>query len=126
MTALLERLEGASAGSDELSAYVIKHFRAPNGEVICSPINGKWCVYTAPGRLLENSSRDGWHRPEGWPVTEGIDAALALAERVIGGHIAVQLLADVLDANDDDLLAVSDIPRLLCAALIRATAKEAD
>lgn len=83
---LIERLEKAGEGSGELSAHVMMHFRAPDGKVEQSAINGAWCVYEASGRIVENSSRNGWWRPEGWKVTESLDAALALAERVLSGH----------------------------------------
>jgi hypothetical protein len=82
---LITRLEKAAEGSDELSANIMMLFRAPAGRVEQSAINGAWCVYEASGRLVENSSRNGWWRPDGWKVTTSIDAALALAERVLPG-----------------------------------------
>lgn len=85
ITSLIEKLEGAEGPSQELSARVIHSVRVPDGSVEQSKINSRWCVYDKNGRLLENSSRNGWWRESGWEVTESLDAALALAERLLPG-----------------------------------------
>jgi len=83
---LVARLEGASEGSSELSAHVIKAALAPEHTwVEQSKFNGVWCIYERPEkpRIWEVSGS-----LRGASVTESIDAALALAERVLPGRAA--------------------------------------
>lgn len=94
MSGLVEKLEAAEVGSQMLSAFVMQSVRAPEGRVEQSPFNGRWCVYNERGRLLEDSSHNGWWREGGWEVTTSIDAALALVpERVFwslkGPHFGI-------------------------------------
>ncbi len=49
-----------------------------------------------------------------------LDAALALAARVHGEAYTLDLLQDVVALNDADSLSILDLPRLLCAATLRA------
>jgi hypothetical protein len=129
--AVLAKLEAAEAGNDELSARVMQSLVVPNGSVRQSPFNGAWCVYDGL-RLWER--RGGWHRPDGWPVTTSLDAALALAERVLADDWAIYVekrphwsggptwSAHVTDGCvvREDWLAPT--PALaLCIAILRAT-----
>lgn len=138
--ALIAKLESASEGSRELDRELMaltyvweqRHIGATcwdkkasgkrvddNDDTCCPDAKHLDWVWVDPlTDQWKTTARDGFE------FTTSIDAALALAERVIGGHIAMMLLSDVLDANDGDLLSVSDIPRLLCAALLRASAAE--
>ena len=126
---LVERLEVADAGSEELSARVMQALTEPSGYVERSRFNGVWCVYRADGKLTER--RGPWCRPEGWAVTESLDAALALAERVLpkewtwrvekngeGYHGAFWSDPDYAPEGE----AVCPTPSLaLCAAILKAT-----
>lgn len=55
-----------------------------------------------------------------------LDAALALAERVHGEAYALALMQDVVALNDADGLAIRDLPRLLCAYILRAKQGEGE
>jgi len=121
ITSLIEKLEVAEGPSQELSARVIHAVRAPDGAVEQSRINGRWCVYDKNGRLLESGSRNGWWREGGWEVTESLDAALALAGRVVGEEAALSILQDTVDGwNAAAGLSIRNLPRLFCAAVLRA------
>lgn len=58
--------------------------------------------------------------PADW--TTSLDAALALAERVLGEDEALRLLARIVaDVYDDPVNGtIKDLPRLLCIAILRA------
>ena len=104
ITSLIEKLEGAETGSLELDADVA--------------LQVGWTVH--PG--------DNWIGPHAEiavpDYTTSLDAALALAERIVGSKEALLLLSDMLtreaDGSDFDAITVSDLPRLLCAAILRA------
>ena len=83
ITSLIEKLEGAGKGGGELSAHVIKALLAPaDAWVEQSRFNGAWCVY----ERREKPRLWGEYNPlKSAPVTTSIDAALALAERVLPG-----------------------------------------
>lgn len=50
-----------------------------------------------------------------------LDAALALAERVLGEEVALSILQDTVDGwNAAAGLSIRNLPRLLCAAVLRA------
>ena len=130
LTTLIERLEAAEVGNGELSALVMQSLVVPGGAVRQSPFNGAWCVYDGL-RLWEQ--RGGWHRPEGWPTTTSLDAALALAERVLPGwgwcirtDDTGQCFANVFPKcpNTDriyfDVYAATH-PLALCIAILKAT-----
>lgn len=93
ITSLIEKLEGAEVGSRELDCAVAR------------------VLDCYKGFATEH-------------LTTSLDAALALAERVLGGKEALLLLTDLLtreaEASDFDSIAVSDLPRLFCAAILRA------
>lgn len=84
VSALLVRVKGADKPSPELDARILCVLAAPGGcYVEQSKINGAWCIFTP---RLHNGDptlweRHGWYRPDGWPVTASLDAAIALAER---------------------------------------------
>lgn len=90
LAALLSRLEGGEA-SDDLDALILCAFAAPAGSYVeQSPINGAWCIYdgtTDRSGLPRLWDKRGWHRVGGWPLTQSLDAALALAERVLPGQL---------------------------------------
>lgn len=86
LTALIARVEAATRADLELDALILCEVAAPKGSFVeRSKINGAWCIYEEPSRLWEMSSRNGWHRSEGWGLTSSLDAALSLLERVLPG-----------------------------------------
>ena len=125
---LIERLEAAGEGSRELDAEVwvelvecdrLWRYWAPvdehhgHGE----PIPG--ALYYAP------HCAQVFVTPE---VTTSLDAALALASRVLDSKSALHLLADLLSyeaaQSDFDLIKTDDLPRLLCIAILKARATQ--
>lgn len=60
--------------------------------------------------------------------TASLDAALALASRVLGGKSALHLLTDLLSyeaaQSDFDLIKTDDLARLLCIAILKARATQ--
>jgi len=114
ITSLIEKLEGAEVGSNRLSDEVLSacgyaETRFPMDS--CT----YWVHPSAPKSPLSVAQES---------VTTSLDAALALAERIVGGKEALLLLTDLLTreaaASDFDSIRVSDLPRLLCAAILRA------
>lgn len=106
---LIERLEGAAEGSRELDA--------------------EWLRTVTEAQVLARFGDYEW-RPDGvgiWRAmpspTTSLDAALALAERVLGEKEAMYALSDVIAdegrSTDLDLITLSDLPRLLCIAVLR-------
>ena len=82
----------------------------------------EWC-YSGGAPGLVNYDPEMWLiRNGGW--ARSIDAAVALAERVVGGEHALTLLQDVLADHNAGGLATSDIPLRLCAAVLKATEGE--
>jgi len=68
-------------GSQELSAHVVKAAIAPPDTwVEQSPFNGVWCIYERPKKPRLWDVKGALR---GMSVTESLDAALALAERVL-------------------------------------------
>lgn len=102
VTGLVERLEKATAGSAELSARVMCALAAPEGSYVeQSAINGNWCIYDGTEykgrpRLWEKQQ---WHRFGGWPVTESLDAALALVERCAPNAAPIEISNIILRAQ---------------------------
>ena len=93
ITSLIEKLEGAEVGSRELDSAVHRALE---------PI--AWREFIASPRL-----------------TASLDAALALAERVLGEEAALSILQDTVDAwNAAAGLSIKSLPRLFCAAILRA------
>lgn len=123
LSVLIARLEAAETGSDELSAHVMQALVVPNGRVEQSRFNGVWCIYIGD-RLWQER---GWWRPDGWPVSTSLDAALALAERVLPGwQIGMwttkqNAVGSVLREDGGAFDATSSTPALaLCIAVLRA------
>lgn len=129
-TELVERLTAATVGSRELDFWVALEMGELDDVVRERPSR----VEPGPGDELTIYSADG--KRAGWvgyhafaPVTTSLDAALALAERVLGGKNALHLLADLLSyeaaSSDFDLVTVADVPRQLCIAILKALAAQA-
>lgn len=89
----------------------------------------------AAGEGSRELDRDVWQATGGWDgvdappsFTTSLDAALALAERVLDGKSALHLLADLLSyeaaQSDFDLIKTDDLPRLLCIAILKARATQ--
>lgn len=118
ITSLIEKLEGAEVGSGHLDADLMEAFGYSTIRGRLHPRGPNW-RYRGSGQLGFESH---WGKTPKY--TTSLDAALALAERVLGGKKALLLLTDLLtreaDASDFDLITVSDLPRLLCAAVLRA------
>lgn len=116
ITSLIEKLEGAEVGSRELDAHV---WASVNGYELFEHDGAGWRYRMHPDDIMRHE-RTSYISP----VTTSLDAALALAERVVGGKEALLLLTDLLtrevDASDCDSITLPDLPRLLCAALLRA------
>lgn len=150
---LITAVEGAEAGSDELSARVVAALMAPAGcYVEKSRFNGAWCIYQpvegkAPRLFEDHRSGKNW-RPDGWPVTTSLDAAVALIERKLPGacprveprfHIdgeridwlgyTIRPLWDRWTPADDWFVTsegrAKTAPLALCAALLRALQSQA-
>lgn len=138
LAALLPRLEGGEA-SDDLDALILCAFAAPAGSYVeQSPINGAWCIYdgtTDRSGLPRLWDKRGWYRVGGWPLTQSLDAALALAERVLpgwawmvrGSHYdgdeasRARVWQPYADPPAGDFDALSPTPALaLCAAIVKA------
>ncbi|MFN4296761.1 MAG: hypothetical protein ACK4FB_07945 [Brevundimonas sp.] len=84
-TELVARLEAASVGSPELSALVVKAALAPADTWVAqSRFNSAWCIYERPEkpRIWEVGGA-----LRGASVTESLDAAVALVERVLPGAL---------------------------------------
>jgi len=129
---LIERLEAASEGSDELSAQILAALVAPKGATVKqSPFNSAWCVWDGP-RLWEARGAD--HRLIVSSPTTSLDAALALAERVLvmpyKGPISLTIAGsglahiDHIDPCGEGVQAFGNTPALaLCIAILRASGK---
>ena len=116
ITSLIEKLEEAEGPSLVL-----------DGEIWCAVNGYTFVMWDGAGCVYRRASDGGISHEQASrirPFSASLDAALALAERVVGGKEALLLLADLLtreaDASDFDLITVSDLPRLLCAAVLRA------
>lgn len=92
LEALIERVRAATGPDRELDALIFCALLAPKGsKVDQSKFNGAWIVYEPasygkePFRIWEIPSP--WRRwsIDGMPLTASVDAALALAERVLLG-----------------------------------------
>jgi len=116
ITSLIEKLEGAEGPSLVL-----------DGEIWCAVNGYTFVMWDGAGCVYRRASDGGISHEQASrirPFSASLDAALALAERVVGGKEALLLLTDLLtreaDASDFDLITVSDLPRLFCAAVLRA------
>jgi hypothetical protein len=116
ITSLIEKLEGVEVGNRELDALVhVAVANDPNTYVV------------EPAAESIFSHKPGWYRTGtdlsvlADPVTTSLDAALALAERVVGEEAALSILQDTVDGwNAAAGLSIRSLPRLLCAAVLRA------
>jgi hypothetical protein len=111
---LVARLEAATEGSRELDDAVL---------TACG------FVLTPAPEVFDTFWRDAdglvmtWERP-----TLSLDCALALAERVLRDDLrAIMLLSEIIDGVDHNSdLSISDLPRLLCIAILKTTEKDHD
>ncbi|WP_313444558.1 hypothetical protein [Brevundimonas sp.] len=104
ITSLIEKLEGAEAGSTKLDCYVGLWARTDGkGEIVI--VSDKYVIKDAGGTYAAQ------------PYTTSLDAALALAERALGEEAALDQLFAVLGTERGG---VKRIPLALCAALLRA------
>lgn len=108
ITSLIEKLEQAEVGSTKLDCYV--GLRAsPDGKGAIVIVGDKYVIRDAGGTYAAA------------PVTTSLDAALALAKRVVGEEAALSILQDTVDGwNAAAGLSLGNLPRLLCAAILRA------
>jgi len=125
ITSLIEKLEGAEVGDRMLDAQI---WCAVNGLIWKKPI----VVPGLPGLIYSfrtNRGDIGLHGDDQrGPVkqyTTSLDAALALAERLVGEEAALSLLQDTIDGwNAAAGLSVKNLPRLFCAAILRPTGED--
>ena len=132
MDDLIERLEAAESGSRELDALLWAHFHAENIKVLdwIEPYGGlakTQVEFTVPPKRSAwvTSDRGPYRHAE--PVSTSLDAALALAERVLG-HTEMQIRIDqsgpasvAIEHGFASHVAVGLSPALvLCAAILKA------
>jgi hypothetical protein len=126
---LVARLEGASEGSRELDALVWLAIN-PNGEIDVKR-TGRTEVPAWRCRI-PGSIKNSWTSPQ--PVTTSLDAALALAERVLGSKAHVWQIVRFFDRHSvqfgDHLTLPSGegatAPLAACIALLRAKEPQPD
>lgn len=130
---LIERLEGAGEGSRELDALIWAHLHPERIKIAefwaCYTDPRLTCVsFTLPPKRTEWVTKKTGEYPHAQPVTTSLDAALALASRVLDSKSALHLLADLLSyeaaQSDFDLIKTDDLPRLLCIAILKARATQ--
>lgn len=122
ITLLIEKLEGAEVGSRELDFRIWLALERDNTVVPQIPASFQ------PKRGDEFELYDADERCTGWVgfhvvphYSQSLDAALALAERVLGEEAALSILQDTVDGwNAAAGLSVRNLPLLLCAAILRA------
>lgn len=120
--ALIAKLESASEGSRELDARIWMALNDPEPANYFAGIGMEMWFDGTPCEVLSTSSGlSATHelKPAMGKVTTSIDAALALAERLLPGEGTMCLWLACVSSNHPD-----EIPRLLCAALLRASAAE--
>ncbi len=108
MTPLIQSLEAAEGGSREFDIALGQALGIIDADLI----------YT-----IREGLRVGRGNCEPWPRwTTSLDAALALAERVLGTEAALTLLGEVtaLVVTNARKWTHRDVPRLLCIAILRA------
>ena len=112
---LIERLEAVGEGSRELDWRIADLTGHPSFE---RKVEGLWPPFAERSR--SDSAIPAY--------TTSLDAALALAERVLDSKSALHLLADLLSyeaaQSDFDLIKTDDLPRLLCIAILKARATQ--
>lgn len=133
LSALIARLEAAEVGSRELDGAVARLFGWHRVEPRFSRNkHGGWIapedfigLYSDGSPKLDGLHGTTIHRnpPR---LTQSLDAALALAERVHGEARALDLLQDGLSLHDASGIAIRDLPRLLCSFTLRAKQGEGE
>lgn len=116
LSALIARLEAAEVGSRELGRDVLVAMNLVRevGPTLFYGVGNEdtW-------HFGDNAEEDGRYSILPDP-SSSLDAALALAERVLGEARALDLLQDVVALNEADGLAIRDLPRMLCSFVLRA------
>lgn len=126
MTDLIARLEAAEAGSRELDREIMAlHYTWERRHIgtTCWDDDGGTCCPCAQhlDGVWVDPADDRWKTTakDGFEFTTSLDAALALASRVLGEERAISLLSDVV-WNTETVLTIRTAPCLLCAAILRA------
>lgn len=113
ITSLIEKLEGAEGPSLVL-----------DGEIWCAVNGYTFVMWDGAGCVYRRASDGGISHEQVSrirPFSASLDTALALAERVVGEEGALSILQDTVDGwNATAGLSIRNLPRLLCAAVIRA------
>ena len=142
ITSLIEKLEGAEAGSRELDREIMalcyrweqRHIGAtcwddgPEGQNFEDDEGTGYRSTCCPGAkhldwVWVDPATDQWktNARDGLEFTTSLDAALALAERIVGEETALSILQDTVDGwNATAGLSIKSLPRLFCAAVLRA------
>lgn len=105
---LVERLDVASEGSRELDWRIAEMFAIPEPWRVAV---GVWPPFV-PGSKYDKEIPS---------FTTSLDAALALAERVLDPLTALGLLHAIIEAVGGNGWPSSRIPPLFCAAILKAT-----
>lgn len=130
---LIERLEAATAGSRELDGLLARRFGWHRVEPRhASNKHGGWIApedfigVQADGRPRLDSLHGTtiYRDPPG--LTTSLDAALALAERVLDAVTALALLHAVIEGVGSNGWPSSRIPTLYCAAILAQRATPED
>lgn len=106
---------------------ITKLEEAGEGDVRLDVEIAKSCGYYVPDGPMQ-----GWHDPDGKHIglpprfTQSLDAALALAERVLGEDEALYWLSYVVRRAEEDTVngSIKGLPLDLCAAILRASEQE--
>lgn len=125
ITSLIEKLEGAEVGSRELDGLMAANLRDLSGEYAKQRWAREWGgPFACEGGTVFLMHTDPIARGPNFQApayTTSLDAALALAERVVGEEAALSLLQDTIEGwNAASGLSVKNLPRLFCAAILRA------
>lgn len=128
ITSLIEKLEGAEVGSRELDREIMAlSYRYEQRYIGASCWDDEDDTCCPGAKHLDwvwvDPSTDQWktNARDGLEFTTSLDAALALAGRVVGEEAALSILQDTVDGwNAAAGLSIRKLPRLFCAAVLRA------
>jgi hypothetical protein len=86
-TELIARLENGSGTDQELEARILCAIAAPSGAYVeQSRFNGRWCIYHGEHNGQQTLWEDRkWGNQIRWNITESLDAALSLVEKMLPG-----------------------------------------
>jgi hypothetical protein len=135
-TELIAKLEAGSGADQELEARILCAIAAPSGAYVeQSRFNGRWCIYHGEHNGRQTMWEDRkWGNQIRWNVTESLDAALSLVEKMLPGafyHMAKGKLqatepmfgAQILFGSEEILGEAEhngSLPRALLIALLRS------